>query len=329
MNIKDIADLAGVSRATVSRYLNNGYVSDEKKEKIKKIIEYTGYLPSASAKTLRSKKTNFIGVIIPKINSDSISRMVSGINQCLYESGYQLLLACTDNDEEKELGYLNLFKENHVDGIVLLGTIFTPNHMKALKNLSVPIVILSQYIQGYSCVYSDDYNATKNLTKKMSKTGKIFGYLGVTEKDVAVGLHRKKGFIDALTELEIPISEKAFQECSFNIQSGYVSAAKLMKINPDIDSILCATDGIAIGAMKYLKENNFRIPEDVQIAGLGDSTISAVSEPSLTTVHFYYEEAGNEAARNLLDMIENKDCPLKKELKLGFQIVNNHSLRTL
>src|SRR5699024_7098134 len=123
MNINEIARLAGVSRATVSRYLNQGYVSDEKKVRIRQVIEETGYRPLSSAQTLRTKKTNFVGVIIPKINSDSISRMVSGISKALSREGLQILLALTENQEEEELGLLTLFGENDVDGMILLGTI--------------------------------------------------------------------------------------------------------------------------------------------------------------------------------------------------------------
>ena len=101
MNINEIARLAGVSRATVSRYLNNGYVSSEKKEVIRKVIQETGYQPSSQAQTLRTKKTSLIGVILPKINSDTISREVAGISDILTRRGYQLILANTNNDVEE------------------------------------------------------------------------------------------------------------------------------------------------------------------------------------------------------------------------------------
>ena len=103
MNINEIARLAGVSRATVSRYLNNGYVSSEKKEVIRRVIQETGYQPSSQAQTLRTKKTSLIGVILPKINSDTISREVTGISDILTRRGYQLILANTNNDVEEEL----------------------------------------------------------------------------------------------------------------------------------------------------------------------------------------------------------------------------------
>ena len=115
MNINEIAWLAGVSRTTVSRYLNNGYVSEEKKEKIRKVIEETGYQPSTQAQMLRTKKTKLVGVVLPKINSDTISREVAGISDVLAKRGYQIILANTNNDIEEELKSLSLFRDNQVD----------------------------------------------------------------------------------------------------------------------------------------------------------------------------------------------------------------------
>lgn len=148
MNINEIARLAGVSRATVSRYLNNGYVSSEKKAVIRRVIEETGYQPSSQAQTLRTKKTSLIGVILPKINSDTISREVEGISDILTRRGYQLILANTNNDVEEELKYLSLFKERQVDGVVFIATMFTRKHKQMLKDYKVPIVLLGQHLDG-------------------------------------------------------------------------------------------------------------------------------------------------------------------------------------
>lgn len=161
--------MAGVSRATVSRYLNEGYVSEEKKERIRKVIEETGYQPSSQAQTLRTKKTKLVGVILPKINSDTISRMVAGISEGLSKNGYQLLLAVTNNNLDEEIKYLNLFKDNQVDGIIFIATIFTARHKKLLKECKVPVVILSQHLDGYSSVSHDDFHAAKEMTELLLK----------------------------------------------------------------------------------------------------------------------------------------------------------------
>ena len=111
MTIKEIARLAGVSSAAVSRYLNGGYVSEEKKEKIREIIEKTGYRPSVQARNLRTRQTRLVGVVVPKISSETISRVTDGIGKILQEKGYQMLLATTDNNPEKELEYMELFEK--------------------------------------------------------------------------------------------------------------------------------------------------------------------------------------------------------------------------
>lgn len=328
MNINEIARLAGVSRATVSRYLNQGYVSEEKKARIRQVIEETGYRPLSSAQTLRSKKTNFVGVIIPKINSDSISRMVSGISSALSREGYQILLACTDNQEKEELRFLTLFRENHVDGIILLGTIFTAEHRKALKNLSVPIVILSQYLKGYSCVYHDDYQAARNLAEYLARSGRRFGYLGVTQQDEAVGRERLRGVLDAAAAAGAILPKENILECRFQMESGFLQAKELLQRDPDLDTIICATDTIAVGALQYIKSAGKRVPDDIQIAGIGDSTLTRVTEPLLTTVHLHFEEAGTQAARLLVELIQNGKDAAHKEVKLDSRLIVQKSTRT-
>ncbi len=320
MTINEIAKLAGVSRATISRYLNDGYVSQDKRDKIKQIIEETGYTPSSYAQTLRSKKTNYIGVIIPKIDSDSIGRMVSGITSVLSKKNYQILLASTNNNASEELKYLRLFKENHVDGIILLGTIFTKEHIKTLASYQVPIVILGQNVKGYSCIYSDDYHAALSLGRKLSKTSTNPAMITVTSEDVAVGLNRRKGFIDAFKENGKTIHKKNIKEVAFSFDAAYEACKELISNDKTIDAIMCATDTIAAGAIKYLRETNLKVPEDIEVTGFGDSKLSLVSYPSITTVHFFYEDAGIKAASLVLDKINKKE---KTSPNLGIMLEYN------
>ena len=109
LNIIDIAKLAGVSKSTVSRYLNNGYVGAESREKIKKVIDETGFMPQSYAKSLRTGKTNLIGVIVPKISTETAPRVVQGITEVLSENNYDVLIANTNLSVEKEFEYLNIF----------------------------------------------------------------------------------------------------------------------------------------------------------------------------------------------------------------------------
>lgn len=326
MNISDIAKLADVSPAAVSRFLNNGYLSQEKKDRIAKVIQETGYKPSQSAKILRTGKTGLIGVIIPKIDSDSISQVVAGISEILSQKGYQLLLANTENDSKKELEYLDTFQEHKVEGIIHLATIYSQKHMKAFQELPIPSVVLGQKTNACSCIYHDDYHAAYDLTKYIISKGHTnIGFIGVTEKDVAVGKMRKKGFLDAMSAAGLAVSDDSICTGSFYIDNGYKNTPKLLKATPKIDSIICATDTIALGAIKYLNQKHISIPDEIAVAGFGDGKASSILSPTLTTVHFYYKECGMEGAKLLLEQIAQQDTPNKAVL-LGYEIMKNESI---
>ena len=227
MNINEIAKMAGVSRATVSRYLNNGYVSEEKKKVISKVIEETGYQPSSQAQMLRTKKTKLVGVILPKIDSNTISREVAGISDILTQKGYQMILANTNNSVEEELKYLSLFKDNQVDGVIFIATILTKQHREMLKEYKVPIVLLGQHLEGYPCIFQDDHKAAMSLTEQMLKTGKKFGYITVTDKDEAVGKMRISGVEEILKKNNIGLDKSCVKCGNFTLESGYEKAEEL------------------------------------------------------------------------------------------------------
>ncbi|HJG32045.1 MAG TPA: LacI family DNA-binding transcriptional regulator [Collinsella ihuae] len=327
MDINQIAQMAGVSRATVSRYFNDGYVSQEKRAAIKRVIDKTGYVPSRQAKVLRTGKTDIVGVIIPKINSASVSRMVAGITPVLNDAGYQVLLANTDNDAAREVEFMRLFSERRqVDGVILVATIFTPAHLAALKELNTPLVVLDQSLSGYSCVYQDDYEAVRELTGQVLATAKAPAYIGVLEEDVSAGEMRHRGFLDACRECGVEVPEDAQELAEFTVDSGYSCAEAIMQARPHTDAIVCATDSIAFGALTYLHEHGLRVPEDVQVTGVGDSELAQVVTPRLTTVHHHYKTSGQEAAKMLLGTMSGDDT-VARTVKMAYEIVRRASTR--
>ena len=327
MDINEIARRAGVSRATISRYLNNGYVSKEKRDLIRRVIEETGYVPSQHARQLRTGKTSLVGVIMPKINSQSVSRMVAGITDSLAREGYQVILASTDNDEHTEVDYLKLFAEsNRVDGIILIGTVLSHEHHVIIGDLNVPFVILGQHTPGIPCVYQDDYHAMLDVAKLVLRKSKCPAYLGVFERDIAAGKERHRGFVDACDEMGIDLEPQAQLVVDFDSDAGYFGAEKLLDTVPDIDTIVCATDDIAFGAMMCMREYGKRVPEDVQVTGVGDSLLSQITRPSLTTIHLYYKTSGIRAAQMLLASI-NGSGKGTQEIRMTYEIYGRMSMR--
>lgn len=326
MNISEIAKLAGVSKAAVSRYLNDGYLSEEKKQAIAKVIAETGYRPMIQAQSLRTRKTRIIGVVLPKINSFSISTILAGIESVLEKQGFQILLADSHNNPERELESLRLFAHQRVDGVILIATVLTAAHRALLRRMG-PVVVVGQRLRGVNCVYHDDYNAFYEMTKLVLAKGcRRLGYIGALPKDVAVGAERSRAWADALTAAGMADQAGNTVVAEFSIASGREKARELWEKFGPLDAVICATDSMAVGALQYLRSQGVRVPGQTLLTGQGASNISEATTPTITTIRYFYEESGTSAARLLLEQLETPDLPAK-EIKLGYTLVEQDSTR--
>lgn len=322
VKMKDVAGLAGVSNAAVSRYLNGGYISADKAERIKQAIEQTGYVRSNQARALRTGSTKLIGVIVPKINSESISRLTAGIGGRLQAEGYQMLLADTGNDPAREVSFLELFQSYPVDGIVLAGTVITPEHVEFFKSAHVPIVVAGQLVEGQNCVYYDEFEAARDLAHLVAAQydGPI-AYIGATRRDVSAGALREDGFRAGLDDAGRPLDDSLYRESPFTVEGGYACAQDLLKGNMVPEFISCATDTMAAGAIRAMKEFGFIDPAR-HVSGFGDNQFLRAVTGGIATVHFGAMTMGKTAADMVLDLMEagaNKaDNP--RQVQLGHVI---------
>lgn len=325
VKMKDVAELAGVSSAAVSRYLNGGYISADKAERIKQAIELTGYVRSSQARALRTGSTKLIGVIVPKINSESVSRITAGIGQVLGRRGYQMLLANTDNVANRELEYLDLFQNHPVDGIVLVATMITDEHRRAIESCRVPIVLIGQHVEGAACVYHDDYEAAFELGRALA--GRVDGkiaYIGVTEEDRAAGFDRRRGFEAGLRAAAgNPLDAALIRLGSFTLDSGYRAARELLVDAPDVSFVACATDTMAAGALRAIDEVRGMGEGIHRVSGFGDNAFLRALTGGIPTVHYGYLTSGVEATNMLLNTLDGAEGESGlKTLKLGHQLMN-------
>ncbi|WP_043930264.1 LacI family DNA-binding transcriptional regulator [Bacillus sp. EB01] len=311
ITIKEIAERANVSRTTVSRVINNsGYVSEDAKNRVLKVIEETGYIPNEYAKSLRTKRTKVIGVILPKISTETSSRLVKGLDENLAKEGYQILLTITNLDPKKEIEYLRLLKSRHVDGIILSATNINEVLIEEIYQLNIPFVTVGQHIPGLANVLFDDYQASKDMVNFfVGKGHKNIAFIGVDEKDRSVGYLRKKGYLDSLEEHKLPVEQNWVQKGRFDVESGYDSMKAIIEnAKQKPSAVLAVTDRLAIGAIQYIKEKELSVPNDIAVAGMGGSELSRYSSPALTTIDFSIEDAGREAAGLLMKQISGENC---------------------
>lgn len=320
MTIKEIAKLAQVSSAAVSRYLNGGYVSEEKKERIRAVIEETGYRPSAQARNLRMKKAGLIGVLAPKMSLESVAQVLDGIGEVLNEKQFHMLLTVTNGEMEKELEAMNFLENYPVDGMILLGTTRSKKQERFFEKCRTPVVVVGQYTEKANCIYHDVYGAAKELAKQIGKgQNRTMACLCVEREDPAFCKEREDGFLEGLKEAGVELLPSRCRRAECSVEAAYEKTKELLESENGIEMLFCAADTLAAGALQAVREREQDGEGKILVTGFGDQPFwKAVSNQS-PTVHFYYNTSGRKAAEMLVDVIENGD-PVPMQMKLGYQI---------
>lgn len=328
MTMKELAQLADVSVAAVSRYVNGGPLSQEKQDRIRAVMEENGYPVNSFSRMLKTGVTDYVGLIVSNIDSGSATRFIAGVTPALAQEGFLTLLADSENDREKELEYLSLYQSRQVAGIILLASILTPELKESLRNSCVPVVVVGQSFRQIPCIYHDDFGAAYELaTLVLAKGRRKLAFLGVTEQDIAVGTNRRDGVRAAMSDFGMDPGGLLTEVCSPDVEGGRAAMERLLAREAHIDGVLCATDRIAFGAMEALRTVQKQLPQDVSVTGMDDYWAGEHIVPHLTTAHFYYKTSGEKAAKLLVEMIRNKGKtgPIH-QIMLGYTIKNRDSI---
>ena len=317
--IQDIAKKAGVTKSTVSRYLNGGSISVETAKKIEKVIKEENYTPSPFARSLKAKFSSMIGVIVPRVDSAATALTLMGIDEVVEELNYEFIMNNARQDSKREIKAIEAFARNKVAGIILIATEITSNHIKAIKKCPVPVVIVGQEHHEIHSVIHDDYQAGFELVENLAELGyHELTYVGVSNRDHAVGVVRKEGIFSGA---------KAHQFERIEQLEGDFSTQKALKIGMELfkdkthSLVIAATDNLAVALMKAAQQCGRKIPEEVAIAGFGGYEIGQFMNPTLTTVEYQFKEAGRVSMKVLEKLIRNIPCEMKTmiptHVKLG------------
>jgi LacI family sucrose operon transcriptional repressor len=335
MNIKEVALRAGVSIATVSRVINNTTpVSEEVRKRVEDIINETGYRPNSLAKELQNNKTNTIGVImsVSVLAITSLGNTINAITDELKGKGYSIMLANSRFDSKDELDFFKVFQEKRVDGILYFAVNFTEDHYQLLKKYPVPIVMIGQENEylDFPCVLHDNYHAAKHITEHLIHMGhERIAYIGLPDYDAAAGKERRKGFEAAMRLNNLQIYPEYLADGDFSIDSGYSCMKSILgasEIKPT--AIFAATDFMALGAMHYLTEMKYNIPDDFSIVGFDDVDVAAYLNPPLTTIRSDNVAVGRQAAKLLLQILDKKDPDIKKFIA-NYELKNRESVKNI
>ncbi|NOT73318.1 MAG: LacI family DNA-binding transcriptional regulator [Cyclobacteriaceae bacterium] len=313
VTIKDIARELGISPSTVSRALkDHPDISSETKKAVHALAEKLNYQPNIVALSLRQKKTNTIGVIIPELVHFFFSTVISGIEDVAYQAGYSVILAQSNESYEREKTDIKALFNSRVDGMLISLSRETKNfdHIESIISKGVPVVFYDRMYNNpnTSKVIVDDYTGAKEAVDHLIEQGyKQIAHLEGTS-GLLITADRKRGYIDALKEHKMEIKEAYIEECSSGSQEdGKTATLKLLSLPNPPDAIFAHSDPIATGAMMAIKEKGLKIPQDIGLVGFSNWSYGSLIEPSLTTVDQPGFEMGQEAARLLIRQIEVGD----------------------
>lgn len=305
ISIREVAKLAGVSPATVSRVMNStANVNEEKRQRVLRVIQETGFRPNETARTLYKKSARIISMIVPNIDNPFFNEMTQSIEAEVYRHDYRLMLCNSNNDVKKELHNIELLTRMNADGLILLtngGKIFQKIHQ-----FDIPVVALDRELwnaHDITCLESDHYEGGRLSMEHLLQCGckNIVNMRGPQE--LSSGRKRFEGYLHACQKHRVV---PKFVDCKYDYEDGLKQAEAILRTYPDVDGIIAANDMVALSVYKVLAKHGKRVPEDIQLIGFDNIRLSHIMTPELTTIAQPIKEMGRQAVLSLIDQIEGK-----------------------
>ncbi|MDB3920463.1 LacI family DNA-binding transcriptional regulator [Paracoccaceae bacterium] len=326
--LQDVADLAAVSTATVSRCLNkSGHVTEKTRLKVQQAIQTLGYSPNFGAQALAAKRTNTIGAIIPTMENAIFARGMQAFQETLAENGITLILASCSYRPELEEEQIRSLVARGADALLLIGQSRPDATYQFLARRNIPYVLAWAHKKDSEHCYIgfDNQAAAQTITRQVLE-------LGHRNLGVIVGLTQNNDRArDRITGIEHAIADHGAKtaplqviEAEYTFQEGAKALDQLLANPTPPTAVICGNDVLAVGAVKRAKQLGLAVPEDLSITGFADIEVSELIDPELTTVHVPHREMGIAAAKSLIAMLKTQ-TPVES-LLLETRIVNRQSL---
>lgn len=321
-SIKDVAKIAGVSIATVSRFVNTpDQVRAQTAKRVAQAIEKTGYAPNKLARDFRVGKTQQIMVVIPSIGIPFFEPIMRGVRRVADSVGYHILVKETAYNSLEFDDFTRLIMSKQTDGIILLSTL-SPFQEPNINHVSnhPPIILglenVAEELKDFPCVCIDNVAAAREATEFLINMGHIdIGFLyGSPYPEAALGLAREAGFRSALAAANLELNEQWRIDGKLSLRGGRQAARRLLEVETLPTAVFCANDEMAMGAIHEFKQAGLRVPQDISIVGFDDMRYAEVCDPPLTTIAQPAEEIGERSMARLLMSINGEETNTGNEI---------------
>jgi LacI family transcriptional regulator len=324
LNIYDIAKLAGVSIATVSRVINGKEnVSEKTRQKVERIIAEMGYTPNVFARGLGLGSIQMVGVLCSTVSDLFYARAVATIESELRTLGYDVILCCTGNDVAEKSRYMQLLLSKRVDAMILVGSIFqerTSNEHIAQAATQVPVILVngSLDIPNTYCVFCDEEGAVYHLVRALAAENRR-DILYIENTENYASLSKWRGFTRGCADCNISHSPALTLQVPKDGDAVKERVISLIDSGVTFNAVVASEDLLALGALKALKARKLRVPEDVAVVGFNDSILCKCSSPELSSIDNKVDDMCRRAVAILLELIRGRNPPTRTVLTPEFK----------
>ena len=312
ITIKDIAKQAGVTHATVSRALHgSSLISVDTGERIRRIAVDLGYQPSAAARSLKTNRSQAVGVIVSHIADPFFSEILQGIDEVAQQRGYSLFIAASQRNPARERAIVKTMREHRVDGVIICSAPFSAEQSRLLLSYEIPIVVINnQSAEDYRySIYHDDLAGSQQVTQHLIDLGhQRIAYLG-NALSGRTNQERLSGFRTQMQAAGLPLPDGFIHEVEgSDPEHGLSGVEHFLALPEHPTAIFCFNDLLATGVLKGLHQAGLSVPQDCSVAGFDNITYSAYTNPPLTTFDQPKREIGTQAARLLLGLLDHTEA---------------------
>lgn len=306
LSMTEVAKLSGVSIATISRVINgSGGYSAKTEEKVRRIIQETGFVANSNAKSLRTNLSQTVGVIVPDLTNDFFSRVVRELVNSFFQKNYSVFVCDTNEDEQREDQLVQNFISRKVDGIIYISG--QSDVSKLETEYDIPVLYMDRSPRNASnLVHSDNHQGGYMAGQHLLAAGCRYPIMIRDARRISTVDQRYYGFIKALSDAGLEPAKKIFVETAVSYESAYDAIPQVLKMFPQVDGIFCSNDVMALGALHGLQDAGIQVPEQIQLIGFDGNTLTKYSRPQITTIAQDYEQMGKAACRQMLDLISNE-----------------------
>ncbi|GAA3648802.1 LacI family DNA-binding transcriptional regulator [Flavivirga jejuensis] len=315
--IKDIASVLNISPAAVSKALHDdSRISDKTKEAVKKVAKDLNYQPNHLASALRKGKSNLVGVIVPRTNSNFFSSVIQNIEEELNKKGYNIIITQSNESYKKECSNIDTLLFTQVDGIIasMANETVDLEYYEKIKSKGIPLILFDRGENDLNVDYIgiNDYDSSQLIVDHLVQQGcKRIAHIG-GYKHTRIFNNRIRGYIDALKKHKLPLEEALLIESSLTTEDGRDKMTQLLALKNKPDAVYIAGDYAALGALQVLNELGIKIPEEIALVGFGNEPFTAMVTPTITSINQHSAKIGKLAAKTFLEHV--KKTVVKQQL---------------